>query len=74
MSKKQKGQDNNSLSSIVSNLIRSSLGSTSTALNAVEDDKLDRHVADLLLLEAKQKQDNWGNSGRNSRGIEAPLV
>lgn len=72
MSRKPAQQDNNSLSSIVSNLIRSSLGAGSSSLEGVADDKLDRHVAELLLLEAKEKQDNWGSSGRTSRGIDQP--
>lgn len=42
-----------SLSSVVSNLVRSSLGSSA---NAIADDDLDRHVAELIAKEAKQAE------------------
>lgn len=55
-------QNNGSLSSIVSNLIRSSFGSTSTT-NSISDNDLDKHVAEMLLNEAKEKEKAWGTRG-----------
>ncbi|CEQ39413.1 SPOSA6832_00950, partial [Sporobolomyces salmonicolor] len=53
-----------SLSSIVSHLVRSSLGSSAAAQTTnVPDDELDKHVADLLLQEAKHKDKLWGERG-----------
>ncbi|GAA6057965.1 hypothetical protein JCM3770_000654 [Rhodotorula araucariae] len=49
-----------SLSSIVASLVRAQVGASSSA---VADDALDRHVADLLLQEAKQKDKQWGDRG-----------
>lgn len=57
--------NNNSLSSIVSHLVRSSYGSSS-ALSSVPDDQLDRHVAEMLLSEAKEKQKAWGTKGNRA--------
>ncbi|KAL8280617.1 hypothetical protein RQP46_006940 [Phenoliferia psychrophenolica] len=51
-----------SLSSVVSNLVRSSYGASASQLD-VPDDQLDRHVADLLLAEASEKQKQWGTRG-----------
>lgn len=46
-----------SLSSVVSNLVRAQLG---TSLSSeVPDDDLDKHVADLILREAKQKEEKY---------------
>jgi len=65
-SKSQSEPNHSSLSSIVSHLVRSQLGSTSsnsTPLDQVPDSELDRHVADLLLAEARSKDKEWNNSG-----------
>ncbi|KAG8886566.1 hypothetical protein FRB98_001214 [Tulasnella sp. 332] len=43
-----------SLSSVVSNLVRASMGAS--ANTSVTDDDLDQHVAELILKEAKQKE------------------
>lgn len=42
-----------SLSSVVSSLVRASMGSS--VPGTITDDDLDRHVAELILKEAKQK-------------------
>ena len=49
-----------SLSSVVSNLVRASMGSIS---NMVTDDDLDRHVAELIVKEAKKKAERYGQQG-----------
>lgn len=49
------------LSSVVSNLVRASMGASVS--NAVPDDDLDRHVAELILNEAKQKAERYGSEG-----------
>ncbi|KZT73362.1 hypothetical protein DAEQUDRAFT_748928 [Daedalea quercina L-15889] len=50
-----------SLSSVVSNLVRAQMG-TSLA-PTVTDEDLDRHVAELILKEAKQKAEKYGQDG-----------
>ena len=50
-----------SLSSVVSNLVRASMGASVS--NTVNDEDLDRHVADLILKEAKQKAERYGKDG-----------
>jgi hypothetical protein len=50
-----------SLSSVVSNLVRASMGAS--ALNTVSDADLDRHVAELILKEAKKKAERYGQQG-----------
>ena len=50
-----------SLSTVVSNLVRSSMGSGVSS--TVTDEDLDRHVAELLLREAKQKAERYGKDG-----------
>ena len=50
-----------SLSSVVSNLVRTSVG-TSVSSNVTEDD-LDRHVAELIVREAKKKAERYGQQG-----------
>jgi hypothetical protein len=55
-----------SLSSVVSNLVRASMGSSIS--DNVADEDLDRHVAELILKEAKQKGDRY-----NTEGIRAYL-
>ena len=49
------------LSSVVSNLVRASMGSSVS--DTVPDDDLDRHVAELILKEAKQKAERYGSEG-----------
>ncbi|KAI0030148.1 hypothetical protein K488DRAFT_72420 [Vararia minispora EC-137] len=46
-----------SLSSVVSTLVRAQMGSS--VPNTVADDDLDRHVAELILKEAKQKAEKY---------------
>lgn len=50
-----------SLSSVVSNLVRAQLGSSVS--NTVTDDDLDRHVAELILKEAKKKAEKYSQHG-----------
>ncbi|KAG6911256.1 hypothetical protein DXG01_002094 [Tephrocybe rancida] len=50
-----------SLSSVVSNLVRASMGTSVTS--QVTDDDLDRHVAELILKEAKKKAERYGAQG-----------
>lgn len=52
---------NTSLSSVVSNLMRAQMGSAVSS--TVTDDDLDRHVAELILKEAKQKAERYGKEG-----------
>lgn len=61
----QQQPNHSSLSSIVSHLVRSSLGASAPASTAVPDDELDRHVAQVLLNEAKakEKEMGFGSSG-----------
>ncbi|GAA6020921.1 hypothetical protein JCM8202_005495 [Rhodotorula sphaerocarpa] len=51
-----------SLSSIVASLTRAQVGG-SAATAQVDDDALDRHVAELLLQEARNKDKQWGDKG-----------
>lgn len=55
-----------SLSSVVSNLVRASMGASVPA--SVPDEDLDRHVAELILKEAKQKAESY-----TKLGVEAYL-
>ncbi|KAI5481738.1 hypothetical protein MNV49_000015 [Pseudohyphozyma bogoriensis] len=57
---KASGPNHGSLTDIVSHLVRSSMGSSTAD---VPDDQLDRHVAQLLLSEAKEKEKAWGARG-----------
>lgn len=50
-----------SLSSVVSNLVRASMGASVS--NTVNDEDLDRHVAELILKEAKQNAERYGKDG-----------
>ena len=50
-----------SLSSVVSNLVRASMGSSVS--DSVADEDLDRHVAELILKEAKQKGERYSTYG-----------
>ncbi|KAI0714627.1 hypothetical protein C8Q76DRAFT_795486 [Earliella scabrosa] len=50
-----------SLSSVVSNLVRAQMGSS--VAPTVTDDDLDRHVAELILKEAKQKAQRYRQDG-----------
>lgn len=52
---------NSSLTSVVSNLVRASMGSSVS--NTVTDEDLDRHVAELILKEAKQKAERYLQDG-----------
>ena len=49
------------LSSVVSNLVRAQMGASVS--NSVADDDLDRHVAELILKEAKQKLEKYNKDG-----------
>lgn len=57
--------NNSSLSSIVSQLVRSQYGATAAE---VKDDQLDKHVAELLLKEAKDKEKAWGERAGGGGG------
>ncbi|KAG2122591.1 hypothetical protein DEU56DRAFT_873602 [Suillus clintonianus] len=50
-----------SLSSVVSTLVRASMGTAVSS--SITDDDLDRHVAELILREAKQKAESYGEVG-----------
>lgn len=50
-----------SLSTVVSSLVRASMGTT--VPSTVTDDELDRHVAELILKEAKQKAERYLQDG-----------
>ncbi|RDB28365.1 hypothetical protein Hypma_016113 [Hypsizygus marmoreus] len=50
-----------SLSSVVSDLVRASMGSSVSGM--VTDEDLDRHVAELILKEAKKKAERYGQHG-----------
>lgn len=55
--------NHSSLTSIVSQLVRSQYGATAAAAQ-VNDDDLDKHVAEMLLKEAKDKEKAWGETSR----------
>ncbi|KAG9005482.1 hypothetical protein FRB90_010369 [Tulasnella sp. 427] len=60
-----------SLSSVVSNLVRAQLGVSISS--KVTDEDLDKHVADLLLQEAKQKEEKYfGKEGVRAYYPEEP--
>lgn len=50
-----------SLSSVVSNLVRAQMGTS--VPGTVTDDDLDRHIAEMILKEAKQKAEKYGTEG-----------
>ena len=50
-----------SLSSVVSSLVRASMGTSVSS--TVKDEDLDRHVAELILKEAKQKAERYNKDG-----------
>ncbi|CAA7265864.1 unnamed protein product [Cyclocybe aegerita] len=50
-----------SLSSVVSGLVRAQMGTSVSS--TVTDDDLDRHVAELILREAKKKAEKYGQQG-----------
>jgi hypothetical protein len=50
-----------SLSSVVSGLVRAQMGTSVST--TVTDDDLDRHVAELILKEAKKKAEQYGQKG-----------
>lgn len=50
-----------SLSSVVSSLLRAQLGTSMPS--SVTDEELDRHVAELIVKEAKQKADRYLQEG-----------
>ena len=50
-----------SLSSVVSDLVRASMGASVS--NTVSDADLDRHIAELILREAKKKAERYGQQG-----------
>ncbi|KAI0066669.1 hypothetical protein BV25DRAFT_1988402 [Artomyces pyxidatus] len=52
---------NSSLSSVVSDLVRAQMGASVSS--TVTDDDLDRHVAELILKEARQKAERYGKDG-----------
>ncbi|KAM0786870.1 hypothetical protein ACM66B_002295 [Microbotryomycetes sp. NB124-2] len=52
--------NHNSLSSIVSQLVRSQYGDSASS---VPDDQLDQHVAQMLLQDAQKKQQQWNERG-----------
>ena len=49
------------MSSVVSNLVRAQMGASVEP--TITDDDLDRHVAELILKEAKQKAERYGKDG-----------
>ena len=49
------------LSSVVSNLVRAQMGTSVSS--TVTDDDLDRHIAEMILKEAKQKAEKYGTEG-----------
>ena len=50
-----------SLSSVVSGLVRAQMGTSVSS--TVTDEDLDRHVAELILKEAKKKAEQYGQQG-----------
>lgn len=50
-----------SLSSVVSGLVRAQMGTSVSS--TVTDEDLDRHVAELILKEAKKKAEQYGKQG-----------
>ncbi|KAG9313903.1 hypothetical protein JVU11DRAFT_4675 [Chiua virens] len=58
------------LSSVVSSLVRASMGTSVST--TVPDEDLDKHVAELILKEAKQKAENYTKLGIKAYLPEAP--
>lgn len=54
-------ETSSSLSSVVNNLVRASFGASVSS--TVTDEELDRHVAELILKEAKQKAAHYLEHG-----------
>jgi ethanolamine ammonia-lyase small subunit len=50
-----------SLSSVVSGLVRAQMGTSVSS--SITDEDLDRHVAELILKEAKKKAEQYGQQG-----------
>ncbi len=63
-----------SLSSVVSGLVRAQMGTSVS--NTVTDEDLDRHVAELILKEAKKKAELYGKQGISAylpQSVHLPL-
>jgi hypothetical protein len=52
---------NTSLSSVVSGLVRAQMGTSVSS--SITNEDLDRHVAELILKEAKKKADQYSQQG-----------
>jgi hypothetical protein len=64
-----------SLSSVVSGLVRAQMGASVSS--TVTDEDLDRHVAELILKEAKKKAEQYGKQGISAylpQSVHPPLV
>jgi hypothetical protein len=55
------GMGDTSLSSVVSGLVRAQMGTSVST--SITDEDLDRHVAELILKEAKKKAEQYGQQG-----------
>ena len=62
-----KVSNSSSLSDVVSNLVRASMGAS--VPDTITDEDLDRHVAQLILQEAKQREERY----QGKEGIRAYL-
>ncbi len=63
-----------SLSSVVSGLVRAQMGTSVSS--TVTDEDLDRHVAELILREAKKKAEQYGKQGVSAylpQSVHIPL-
>ena len=63
-----------SLSSVVSGLVRAQMGASVSS--TVTDEDLDRHVAELILKEAKKKAEQYGKQGVSAylpQSVHLPL-
>ena len=63
-----------SLSSVVSGLVRAQMGTSVSS--KVSDEDLDRHVAELILKEAKKKAEQYGKQGISAylpQSVHSPL-
>ena len=61
-----------SLSSVVSSLVRAQHG-VGSGLESISDDKLDRHIAQIMLHDAAMREKSWGMSGPGAKGYKALL-
>ncbi|CAG8762647.1 12167_t:CDS:2, partial [Acaulospora colombiana] len=64
--------NSSSFSNVVSSLVRAQMGSSVTA--STLDEELDRRVAELILKEARQKEERNGNAAKTNKRFLASII